>query len=178
MNERFIAEFQDYLQNSGVKGIQLVDSADQIELRPTLFNHKIAVDLLLLAAASLGVWSMPDKDYLLITLVYSTLITILWVDFNSINTLIIDTVGKMAILRSRNVFIHFFRKYILRREYKVSLADISSIGVRDNESIRSGFRRFFITMNIKENGKKTIFGLSKEEPALRTANFVNHFVSR
>jgi len=175
MNERFLTEFQSYLQDSGVKGIHLVDRTDQIEIRPTLFNHKIAVDILLLAAASLGVWAMEGKDYLLISLVYCALAAMLWIDFNSINTIIIDRVGKKAILKSRNIFIHFFRKYILRQETQIDLSAVASFDVRDNESFRPGFRKFFIVIKDTEKSKRTIFGLSKEEPALRTANFLNHF---
>jgi len=174
MAERFIVEFQDYLKKSGLKGIHFVAGSDKIELRPTLFNHKIAADLLLLAAASLGVWAMEGKDYLLISLVYCALAAMLWIDFNSINTIIIDRVGKKAILKSRNIFIHFFRKYILRQETQIDLNAVASFDVRENESFRPGFRRFFIVIKDKEKRKKTIFGLSKEEPALRTANFLNH----
>jgi len=180
MNERFIIEFEEYLQKSKIKGIHYVNRNEEIEIRPTLFNHKIAVDLTMLAAGSLGVWAMEDKDSSLwfILLIYCVLVGILLNDFSSINTVIIDKVGKKIFVQNRNVVIQFFYKYILRRKNRFEFADISSFDVRDNESFKPGLRRFFITMKLKVNSKKGIFSFSKEEPALRTANFLNHFVTR
>ena len=89
MNLQAIAEFEHYFETSKNRQIYFRDDANSLTIRPSLFNFKVILDLVIIAGISSVYYSNP-RDPVIFTCFILFFVVMFWIDLQSLNSVIID----------------------------------------------------------------------------------------
>lgn len=180
MQEELISRFTKVLEDSKIKNIRFSATYSEVYITPSLINFKILVDIFVTFIAAYGTYSVQDKEFYLIPIIFlnSILFIAICTDFNPINKIKIDFVSKTIQIQNRNIFNRLFLRYILTKKQVYDFDEIKSLVVRSNESFRAGLLRYFIDLKIKDGSSRILISFQKENQANNIARFLTSLLKQ
>jgi hypothetical protein len=178
MRDNLIGNFQDLIQKSKIKTIKLSANNSEVIVTKKLFTYRIFIDLSIMSLAVYGTYNVDDKNLyqIPIIIVWMILFGVLWMDFDRINKIIINTFSKNIQIISRNIFKRIFLKYILNKNERYSFEDVISFTVDSIYSSKADIETYLVYMNLKGKSTKLLTSFSKEEIAHIFSSFLMNLI--
>ena len=175
MNQKAIAEFEHYLNNTKNKQIYFRDKDNSLIVRPSLLNFKIMLDLGIIAGIS---WLTYDGGVNPIAIVcaYLFFLTMLWIDLQSLNALIIDLSVQSMRLKRANPIERFLVKYFQKKNDSFDFAQVSGFSIRSNDAFSITLVKYFVNLNLKEGRRQVLFSFTEEGSALAVTHFLSSLI--
>ena len=180
MQEDLISRFNKVLEESKIRTVHLSATNSELYITTSLINSKILLDIGAICAAVYGTYTIQDKDFYLIPIIFlnSILFIAACTDFNPINRIKFDFFSKTIQIRNRNIVNRLFLKYVLRKKQSYDFNEIKSLAARSNESFSAGLLRYFVDLKLKDDSSRALISFEKENQANNVARFLTSLLKQ
>ena len=178
MQEEFTLRLKKILEDCNITNVRLNENDTKIYITTSLLNYKILIDICIICVAGYGLYTIQDKKFYLIPIVFSCLVLAIaiCIDFNPINKIEVDLVYKTIKLQNRYFINRLVNRYIINKKETYLFDEIKSFTVRSNESFKSALLRYYIDIRLKNDSKRVLISFQKESQAINIANYFTSFL--
>lgn len=156
-----------------VKGIKTEIKDNVIILDVSLLNYKIIIDIFLVGLAVFFNFRITDPTIYFIPLfvMYLGLAYMLWIDFKSINKVIINLVSKSITIHNKNPLSQIF---IRKKTFPWN--EIDSFQIRSNNSSKADFLRYYVDLKLTNSEIKVLASVANQKDAEEIADFLSSII--
>jgi hypothetical protein len=175
MVDEFKMRLEKTTRDLKIRGVKLSSTDSTVTFIPPIINGRIALDLEIVALAGYAIYTIQDKVFYLIPILFVCCVLAATILMHSlpINRVEFDFFDKTLRIRNRNIINRLYLKYILRMPVNIPFPDIKAFRVRSNDSFEITLLRFYIDLYLVQGNKYVALTFRNEGQALTICAIFN-----
>jgi hypothetical protein len=178
MKENLIDDFVNYVASAKIKSFRVYSNFHDVKIVRSVFTYRTYVDIFLISFMIYATVTIDDLNFYMIPVIaaWIFILGMTWLDFRSVNNLVIDVQNKNIQILNRNPLQRLILNSILKKRNRYDFNEISHFKVNSIYKSRATVENYSIELQLKSHDSHVIIKLSKEDQADQVAGFLNSFL--